>query len=61
MYKFIVNTSFMLFETFFFILPAFPPLLTVRLCLLGTYLISHILGIQRVYLRMKNKIFKYYK
>lgn len=50
--------GFLAFEFALFLLPAFPDSLTTRLGILGIYTVGHIMGAQRVYLRLKRNALK---
>jgi hypothetical protein len=52
------DCGFLAFECGLFLLPAFPDSLTTRLAILGIYTVGHIMGAQRVYLRLKRKALK---
>lgn len=51
--------EFVASECGLFLVPAFPDSLTTRLSILAVYAIGHIMGAQRVYLRLKRKAVGY--
>lgn len=49
---------FFAFEGALFIMPAFPDSLNTRLAILVVFVIGHVMGAQRAYLRLKRKALK---
>lgn len=53
---YIYKLSFKVIELIAFLLPALPDLLLIRLIILTTYFVAHILGLPTQYMHMKNTL-----
>lgn len=53
-----IKISFILLESFAFILPAIPESLWIRLTILFIYFIAHYFKIQGIYVKFKNQYIK---
>lgn len=53
---YIYKLSFKIIELIAFLLPALPDLLLIRLIILTTYFVAHILGLPTQYMHMKNTL-----